>query len=100
MNKPKQLTFPWNKVNKSSMLGFYTSKENYHLVSLLKDSDFSDDLFIYGTKQSGKTFLLQALCNSYNSMSKSSLYIPLNKVMNYGVEIFISTGSNFLNITV
>ena len=90
MNKPKQLTFPWNKVNKSSLEGFYTSQENLHLVSILKDTNFSDDLFIYGTKECGKTFLLQALCNSYSSMSKSSLYIPLNKVMNYGVEIFES----------
>ena len=90
MNKPKQLTFPWNKVNKSSMLGFYASRENDHLVSLLKDSNFLDDLFIYGTKQSGKTFLLQAMCNSYSSMRKSSLYVPLKKVMNYGVEIFES----------
>ena len=90
MNKPKQLTFPWNKVNKSSLEGFYTSQENSHLLSLLKDSDFLDDLFIYGTKESGKTFLLQAMCNSYSSVSKSSLYIPLKKVMNYGVEIFES----------
>jgi DnaA family protein len=90
MNKPKQLTFPWNKVNKSSMLGFYCSQENDHLISLLMDSNFVDDLFIYGTKQSGKTFLLQAMCNSYSSMGKSSLYVPLKKVMNYGVEIFES----------
>ena len=90
MNKPKQLTFPWNKVNKSSLEGFFTSQENSHLLSLLKDSDFLDDLFIYGTKESGKTFLLQAMCNSYSSLSKSSLYIPLKKVMNYGVEIFES----------
>ena len=90
MNKPKQLTFPWNKVNKSSLEGFYTSQENSHLVSILKDANFSDDLFIYGTKESGKTFLLQAMCNSYSSVSKSSLYIPLKNVMNYGVEIFES----------
>ena len=90
MNKPKQLTFPWSKVNKSSMLGFYISQENVHLISLLKDSNFIDDLFIYGTKESGKTFLLQAICNSYSSMNKSSLYVPLKKVMNYGVEIFES----------
>ena len=90
MNKPKQLTFPWNKVNKSSLEGFYTSQENSHLVSLLKDRNFLDDLFIYGTKESGKTFLLQAMCNSYSSVSKSSLYIPLKKVMNYGIEIFDS----------
>ena len=90
MNKPKQLTFPWNNVNKSSLEGFFISEENSHLLSLLKDSDFLDDLFIYGTKESGKTFLLQAMCNSYSSMSKSSLYIPLRKVMNYGIEIFES----------
>jgi len=90
MNKPKQLTFPWNKVNKSSLEGFFTSRENSHLLSLLKDSYFLDDLFIYGTKESGKTFLLQAMCNSYSSVSKLSLYIPLKKVMNYGVEIFES----------
>ena len=90
MNKPKQLTFPWNKVNKSSMQGFYSSQENDHLVSLLRDRNFLDDLFIYGTKQSGKTFLLQAMCNFYSSMSKSSLYVPLKKIMNYGVEIFES----------
>ena len=90
MNKPKQLTFPWNKVNKSSLEGFYTSQENSHLVSLLKDRNFLDDLFIYGTKESGKTFLLQAMCNSYSSVSKSSLYIPLKKVMNFGIEIFES----------
>ena len=90
MNKPKQLTFPWNKVNKSSLEGFFTSRENSHLLSLLKDSDFLDDLFIYGTKESGKTFLLQAMCNSYSSVSKSSLYFPLKKVMNYGIEIFDS----------
>ena len=90
MNKPKQLTFPWNNVNKSSLEGFFTSRENSHLLSLLKDRDFLDDLFIYGTKESGKTFLLQAMCNSYSSVSKLSLYIPLKKVMNYGVEIFES----------
>ena len=90
MNKPKQLTFPWNTINKSSLEGFYTSKDNLHLVSILKDKTFQDDLFIYGSKESGKTYLLQAMCNSYSSDNKSSLYMPLEKAMNYGVEIFES----------
>ena len=90
MNKPKQLTFPWSRVYKSSLDGFYISEENSHLISLLKDNTFSDDLFIYGTRESGKTFLLQAMCNSFSSYNKSSLYIPLKKAMNYGVEIFES----------
>ena len=90
MNKPKQLTFPWNTVNKSSLESFYASKDNLHVVSILKDKTFQDDLFIYGSKESGKTYLLQAICNSYSSLNKSSLYIPLKKAMDYGVEIFES----------
>jgi DnaA family protein len=90
MNKPKQLTFPWNTVNKSSLEGFYSSEDNFQVVSILKDKTFQDDLFIYGSKESGKTYLLQAMCNSYSSLNKSSLYIPLKKAMDYGVEIFES----------
>jgi DnaA family protein len=30
------------------------------------------------------------MCNSYSSLNKSSLYIPLKKAMDYGVEIFES----------
>lgn len=88
MNDPKQLTFPWNKINKSSLDGFYISEENSLLISLLKDNTFSDDLFIYGARESGKTFLLQAMCNFYNSNKKSSLYIPLKNALDYGVDIF------------
>jgi DnaA family protein len=61
-----------------------------HIVSILKDKTFQDDLFIYGSKESGKTYLLQAICNYYSSDNKSSLYIPLKKAMDYGVEIFDS----------
>ena len=88
MNNPRQLTFPWNKVNKSSLDRFYVSEENSHLISLLKDNTFSDDLFIYGARESGKTFLLQAMCNFCSSNKQSSLYIPLKKALDYGVDIF------------
>jgi len=88
MNKPKQLTFPWNKFNRSTLDGFYISDQNSHLISLLKDNNFLDDLYIYGTKESGKTFLLQAMCNFYNSNKKSSVYIPLKRALDYGVDIF------------
>ena len=90
MNKPKQLTFPWNTINKSSLEGFYSSEDNLHIVSILQDKTFHDDLFIFGSKESGQPYLLQAMCNFYSSMTKSSLYVPLKKVMNYGVEIFES----------
>ena len=74
MNNPKQLTFPWNKDNKSSFESFYVSEANKQLVLLLQDELFNDDLLIFGTKDSGKTFLLQALCNLYNNQKISFLF--------------------------
>ena len=63
MNNPKQLTFPWNKDNKSSFDNFYVTKSNKQLLLILQDEIFNDDLLIFGIQDSGKTFLLQALCN-------------------------------------
>ena len=71
MNSPKQLTFPWNRVNKSSFEGFYIDPKNTQLLSLLMDTSSSNDLFIHGIKDSGKTFLLQSLCNLYNKNNKT-----------------------------
>jgi DnaA family protein len=90
MNSPKQLTFPWNRVNKSSFEGFYIDPKNAQLLSLLMDTSSSNDLFIHGFKDSGKTFLLQSLCNLYNTNNKTSLYLPLKEVMTYGVDILDS----------
>ena len=90
MNSPKQLTFPWNRVNKFSFEGFYIDPKNAQLLSLLMDTSSSNDLFIHGFKDSGKTFLLQSLCNLYNTNNKTSLYLPLKEVMTYGVDILDS----------
>ena len=90
MNNPKQLAFPWNKINKSSLSGFYTSKANLELITFLRDKNFSDDLFIYGATNSGKTYLLQAICNEYSSLDKTSFYVPLKHAIGYGTEILES----------
>ena len=50
MNNPKQLTFPWNKDNKSSFDNFYVTKSNKQLLLTLQDEIFNDDLLIFGTK--------------------------------------------------
>ena len=74
MNKPKQLTFPWHKSN-SNYDEFYFDKSNFELKDILFEKD---DLFLYGLKGTGKTYLLQSLCNKYYKNNKSSLYIPLS----------------------
>ena len=88
MNKPKQLTFPWIKQNIASFDDFYFDPENFGLKKNLLEED--DDLFLYGIKKSGKSFLLQSVCNSYASKNKSSLYIPIAEVMKYGISFMDS----------
>ena len=90
MNNPKQLTFPWNKDSKSSFNNFYVTQSNKQLLLLLQDGFFNDDLLIFGTKDSGKTFLLQALCNLYNSRKKSAFFLPIKQAIELDVEILDS----------
>ena len=90
MNNPKQLTFPWNKDSKSSFNNFYLTQSNKQLLLLLQDRFFNDDLLIFGTKDSGKTFLLQALCNLYNSRKKSAFFLPIKQAIELDVDILDS----------
>ena len=90
MNNPKQLTFPWNKPFKSSLKSFYVDPRNDQLLKNIKDLSFDDNLYIYGVKNSGKTYLLQSLCNEYSKNKKSSLFLPLKEVVKYGLDIIES----------
>lgn len=84
MSNPKQLTFPWNKSNKSNFDNFYFEGSNIEA----KDALFgSGDIFLYGLEKTGKTYLLQSLCNHYFSEDKTSLFIPLKEVRDLGSQI-------------
>jgi DnaA-homolog protein len=90
MSNPKQLTFPWNRSFQSSFKGFYIDPQNKQLISILKNIPINENIYIYGLKNSGKTYLLQSLCNEYSKNNKSSLFLPLMDVTKYGVEIIDS----------
>ena len=90
MNSPKQLTFPWNKSFHSSFEGFYIDPKNKQLISILENISINENMYIYGLKNSGKTYLLQSLCNKFSKNDKSSLFLPLMDVTKYGVEIIDS----------
>ena len=90
MSNPKQLTFPWNKSFHSSFERFYVDPQNEQLISSLKNISSNENIYIYGLKNSGKTYLLQSLCNEYSKSNKSTLFLPLIEVIKYGVEIIDS----------
>ena len=89
MNKPKQLTFPWSRPNKSSFESFYIDPKNSLLLSIIGNKILSDDIYIFGIKNSGKTYLLQSLCNFYSKHNRTALFLPIKEIIS-GASIAIA----------
>ena len=96
MNNPKQLIFPFQINQKASFESFFCSPNNAELISRLSDiviSKNADELMINGAEGSGKSFLMQAICNELSSSGKQFAFMPMNKAINMGVEIFQNLAS-------
>ena len=96
MNNPTQLIFPFQVNQKASFESFFCSPDNNELMSRLKDlvvSQNTDELIINGAEGSGKSFLMQAICNELSSSGKQFAFIPMNKAINMGVEILQNLAS-------
>ena len=96
MNNPTQLIFPFQVNQKASFKSFFCSPDNAELMSRLADlvaSKNADELIINGAEGSGKSFLMQAICNELSSPGKQFAFIPMNKAINMGVEIFQNLAS-------
>ena len=96
MNKPKQLIFPFQINQKASFDSFFCTPDNQNLMTRLADivsSPDTSELIIHGEEGSGKSFLMQAICNELSSAEKQFAFIPMKKAFNMGVEIFQNLGS-------
>ena len=62
-------------------------------LSDLVVSKNAGELIINGAEGSGKSFLMQAICNELSSSGKQFAFIPMNKAINMGVEIFQNLAS-------
>ena len=96
MNNPTQLIFPFQVNQKASFKSFFCSPGNAGLMSRLSDlvaSKNAGELIINGAEGSGKSFLMQAICNELSSSGKQFAFIPMNKAINMGVEIFQNLAS-------
>jgi DnaA family protein len=96
VNNPTQLIFPFQINQKASFASFFCSPDNAELMSRLTDlveSKNADELIINGAEGSGKSFLMQAICNELSSSGKQFVFIPMNKAINMGVEIFQNLAS-------
>ena len=91
MDNPKQLIFPFQLNQKASFNNFFCSSDNRNLITRLSDIVSSNDaheIIISGKNGSGKSFLIQAICNELGLKDKKFAFVPMNKAINMGIEIF------------
>ena len=91
MDNPKQLIFPFQLNQKASFENFFCSLDNRNLITRLIDIVSSNDvheLIISGQKAAGKSFLIQAICNELGLKDEKFAFVPMNKAINMGIEIF------------
>lgn len=64
--------------------------ENQLLVDLLKSQreDAEKQVYIWGQHNTGKTHILQALCQHLSQLNKNVSYLPLQQFLDYSPEIF------------
>jgi len=96
VNKPTQLIFPFQINQKASFDSFFCSPDNLNLMTQLADivkSKKYHELIIHGETGSGKSFLMQAVCNELSLARKQFAFIPMNKAINMGIEIFQNLAS-------
>ena len=96
MDNPKQLIFPFHLNQKASFNNFFCSSDNRNLITRLDDivsSNETYEIIISGEKGAGKSFLIQAICNELGLKDKKFVFVPMNKAINMGIEIFQNLAS-------
>ncbi len=90
MNNPQQLIFPFKADQRASFSNFFFTQDNASLLTLLDqivNDKNSHELIIDGVEGSGKSFLIQSICNELSLAQKKLAFIPMKKALDMGVEI-------------
>lgn len=96
MNNPQQLIFPFKADQRASFSNFFCTQDNSGLLARLDqivNDESSHELIIDGLEGSGKSFLIQAICNELSLSQKKLAFIPMKKALNMGVEIIQNLAS-------
>ena len=96
MNNPQQLIFPFQTDQRASFSSFFCTAANAGLMSRLKEiisDNESHELIIDGAKGSGKSFLIQSICNELSLVKKELAFIPMIKAIEMGVEVIQNLAS-------
>ena len=91
MSNPRQLALQIQINERASLNNFFVSKKNNKTIQILKNillgSDKGVQIFIDDLGSNGKSYLLQAICNDFSNSNNSSIYIPMQEVINLDPSI-------------
>jgi DnaA family protein len=96
VNNPQQLIFPFKADQRASFSNFFCTQENSGLLSRLDqivNAENSHELIIDGLEGSGKSFLIQSICNELSLAQKKLAFIPMKKALNMDEEIIQNLAS-------
>jgi len=96
VNNPQQLIFPFKTDQRASFSSFFCTEENSKLINRLEQiitDKNSNELIIDGAKSSGKSFLIQSICNELSLANKKLAFIPMIKALDMGVEVLQNLAS-------
>ena len=92
MSNPRQLALQIQINERASLKNFFVSKNNNKTIQILKNillnSNNGVQIFIDDLGSNGKSYLLQAICNDFSNSNNSSIYIPMQEVINLDPSIF------------
>ena len=85
---PKQLIFPFAIDQYPRFENFYYSHIQQLIFSLSRSLQEAteSEFVITGIERSGKSFLLQAICNEYKLINKQAFYLPMKVAINMKPE--------------
>lgn len=78
------------KLKDSFTFDNFISGENQLLIQLLQSQreEAEKQVYIWGTHNSGKTHLLQAVCQHFSQQNQNVSFLPLQQLIDYSPDVF------------
>jgi DnaA family protein len=96
MNNPTQVIFPFQVDQRASFSNFFCTSKNSDFLNHLQQRVSSENFYeivIDGIAGSGKSFLMQSICNELGAANKRFAYVPMSKAIKLDVEILQNLAS-------
>ena len=90
MENPQQLLLGITLNDDATFDNFFVGKSNHQLLRFMQNemTQLQEQLLcLWGSRSAGKTHVLQALCHTFTSMDRPSIYLPMKECQEMGPDI-------------